>query len=93
MRVHLTIARVTGSNIIKMGSPGMPFHGLRIVELDANLLSGLGTNQFSFLFAFLSSICLKGNEIAPHILEDVFHFHSPQQLTCLSLGPLSGFLS
>ena len=51
VRVHLTIARVTGSNI-KMGSPGMPFHGLRIVELDANLLSGLATNQDYFLFAF-----------------------------------------
>ena len=38
--------------------------------------------------------CLLWRVISPsYIGEDVFHFHSLQQLSCLSLGPLSSYLS
>ena len=55
---------------------------------------GLATNSsfFCFLFVKKSLICLKSKSMTPH-WGNTFLFHSSQQLPCLHLGPLNGFLS
>ena len=48
--------------------------------------------QILFPFGKKSSICLEGKSMTPH-WENTMLFPSSQQLHCLHLGPLKGFLS
>ena len=64
------------------------------IKVDTTEGPSLATNSILFLCPFCekSLICLEGKSMTP-CRGNAFLFRSSQQLPCLRLGPLKGFLS